>query len=377
MRFEDNYMEELVRGGVQLKIVGIVRPDEEATATSITGAVGYTHALTDYLVAETAKREIVKEQMADPDVDVFTGLTFKDVEEKQALAERAQKAEKAEEETTTAAQVSADGALHPTVGNLGVQHAPAVVPVATTMSEDEIRAYIEQNVPESDRAETLEFVDLFMKNTRTLRERRQMTEMLDRLLADYEVPGVGRISGDQAYSYILLLNRQQKLDMLTAMITGDTAFKIIMLAALPFIVFFVLRTRDLDVFSKTEIPKRRALAITACIALAVGFYDGFYGPGTGTFLMLLLTALAHQDVRHAQGTTKAVNLSTNLAALAVFAVNGQVLLGLGLVAGAFNIAGNWLGAQSFIGKGSAIARPVMLVVIVAFAVKLLVDIIAG
>ena len=221
MRFEDNYMEELVRGGVQLKIVGIVRPDEEATATSITGAVGYTHALTDYLVTETAKREIVKEQMADPDVDVFTGLTFKDVEEKQALAERAQKTEKAEEETTTAAQVSADGALHPAVGNLGVQHAPAVVPVATTMSEDEIRAYIEQNVPESDRAETLEFVDLFMKNTRTLRERRQMTEMLDRLLADYEVPGVGRISGDQAYSYILLLNRQQKLDMLTAMITGD------------------------------------------------------------------------------------------------------------------------------------------------------------
>ena len=221
MRFEDNYMEELVRGGVQLKIVGIVRPDEEATATSITGAVGYTHALTDYLVTETAKREIVKEQMADPDVDVFTGLTFKDVEEKQALAERAQKTEKAEEESTTAAQVSADGALHPAVGNLGVQHAPAVVPVATTMSEDEIRAYIEQNVPESDRADTLEFVDLFMKNTRTLRERRQMTEMLDRLLADYEVPGVGRISGDQAYSYILLLNRQQKLDMLTAMITGD------------------------------------------------------------------------------------------------------------------------------------------------------------
>ena len=221
MRFEDNYMEELVRGGVQLKIVGIVRPDEEATATSITGAVGYTHALTDYLVTETAKREIVKEQMADPDVDVFTGLTFKDVEEKQALAERAQKTEKTEEESTTAAQVSADGALHPAVGNLGVQHAPAVVPVATTMSEDEIRAYIEQNVPESDRAETLEFVDLFMKNTRTLRERRQMTEMLDRLLADYEVPGVGRISGDQAYSYILLLNRQQKLDMLTAMITGD------------------------------------------------------------------------------------------------------------------------------------------------------------
>ena len=161
------------------------------------------------------------------------------------------------------------------------------------------------------------------------------------------------------------------------LITGDTVFKVIMLVALPFVAFFVLRTRDLDVFSQVEVPKRRALAMTACIALAIGFYDGFFGPGTGTFLMLLLTAVVHQDIRHAQGTTKAINLSTNLAALAVFAMNGQVLLVLGLVAGAFNIAGNWLGAQSFIGRGSAIARPIMLVVIAAFTVRLVIDLAAG
>ncbi len=223
MRFEDNYMEELVRGGVQLKIVGIVRPDEEATATSITGAVGYTHALMDYLIEETGKREIVKAQLAEPDVDIFTGLTFKDVEEKQALAERAQKADAAKEETTTAAPVST-GALHPTVGSLTAEHAPAVTPIddAKAMTEDEIRAYIEENVPEEDRESMLEFLDLFMKNTRTLRERKQMTDMLNRLLENYEAPGVGKITGEQAYSYILLLNRQQKLAMLTAMITGDT-----------------------------------------------------------------------------------------------------------------------------------------------------------
>ena len=162
-----------------------------------------------------------------------------------------------------------------------------------------------------------------------------------------------------------------------ALVTGDAAFKAIMLAVLPFVAFFVLRTRDLDAFSKDEIPLGRALATAGYIALGVGFYDGFYGPGTGTFLMLLLTALAHQDVRHAQGTTKAINLSTNLAALAVFAVNGQVLLGLGLAAGAFNILGNWLGAKSFIGKGSAIARPAMLVVIVLFACKLVYDLAVG
>lgn len=159
-----------------------------------------------------------------------------------------------------------------------------------------------------------------------------------------------------------------------ALMTDDGAFKLIMLLALPFVAFFVMRTRDLDSFSRREIPVRRALAITACIAVVVGFYDGFYGPGTGTFLMLLLTSLAHQDVRHAQGTTKAINLSTNLAALAVFIINGQVLFALGLVAGLFNIAGNWLGVQSFVGKGAAIARPMMLVVIALFACKLIYDI---
>lgn len=162
-----------------------------------------------------------------------------------------------------------------------------------------------------------------------------------------------------------------------ALLTDDGVFKVIMLAVLPFVAFFVLRTRDLDAFSKVQIPRGRALALTAVIALFVGFYDGFYGPGTGTFLMLLLTALAHQDIRTAQGTTKAINISTNLAALSVFLMNGSVFLPLGLTAGLFNIAGNWLGASNFIGKGSAIARPVMLLVIALFACRLIFDLVMG
>ena len=160
-----------------------------------------------------------------------------------------------------------------------------------------------------------------------------------------------------------------------ALATDDGAFKVIMLIILPFVAFFVLKTKDLDAFSKIEISRTRALAVTAIVALLVGVYDGFYGPGTGTFLMLLLTALAHQDVRTAAGTTKAINLSTNLAALVVFLVNGTVLLPLGITAGAFNIVGNYLGTRSFAKNGSAIARPIMLVVIVLFAIKLIADLV--
>ena len=159
------------------------------------------------------------------------------------------------------------------------------------------------------------------------------------------------------------------------LVTDDTAIKVIMLAALPFIAFFVLKTKNLDAFSAEPLPQRKALVITAGIALVVGVYDGFYGPGTGTFLMMLLPALAHQDVRTAAGTTKAINLSTNAAALVVFLVNGAVLLPLGLAAGVFNIAGNYIGAGKFTKAGASIVRPIMLVVLVLFAAKLVFDLI--
>lgn len=159
------------------------------------------------------------------------------------------------------------------------------------------------------------------------------------------------------------------------LVTDDTAIKVIMLVALPFIAFFVLKTKNLDAFSAEPLPQRKALVITAGIALVVGVYDGFYGPGTGTFLMMLLPALAHQDVRTAAGTTKAINLSTNAAALVVFLVNGAVLLPLGLAAGVFNIAGNYIGAGKFTKAGASIVRPIMLVVLVLFAAKLVFDLI--
>lgn len=160
-----------------------------------------------------------------------------------------------------------------------------------------------------------------------------------------------------------------------ALMASDTVLKAIMLVALPFIAFFVLKTKDLDAFSKEPLPQGRAMAITAVIALVVGVYDGFYGPGTGTFLMMLLPALAHQDVRTAAGTTKAINLSTNVAALVVFLVNGAVLLPLGLAAGAFNIIGNYIGSGKFTKAGSSIVRPIMLVVLVLFAAKLIFDLV--
>jgi uncharacterized membrane protein YfcA len=157
------------------------------------------------------------------------------------------------------------------------------------------------------------------------------------------------------------------------LLVGDTVIKWLMLAALPLIMYYVLRTRDLDRYAQEGFGLRKTLVITAIIAAIIGVYDGFYGPGTGTFLILLLTSCAHLDLRTANGTTKAINLATNVTALVVFAFGNVVLVGLGLVAGVFNIIGNLLGAHLFAHDASRITRPIIIVVVIVFAIRLLFD----
>lgn len=78
MRDNDTYMEYIVKNGVEIKVVGIVRPKPDAVATAITGAVGYTNELTHYIINGIQNSEIVKQQMENPETDVFTGLRFDD-----------------------------------------------------------------------------------------------------------------------------------------------------------------------------------------------------------------------------------------------------------------------------------------------------------
>ena len=153
-----------------------------------------------------------------------------------------------------------------------------------------------------------------------------------------------------------------------SLLASGTMLRVLMLVVIPVAGFYVLRTKNMDDAKPAWPPAREALTCAA-IALGVGFYDGLYGPGTGTFLMLLLTGLGHLRLTDAAGTTKAINLTTNVCALVVFLVNGAVMVPLGLLAGAFNIAGNYLGASLFTKKGAGIARPLILAVLVVFAVR--------
>ena len=155
----------------------------------------------------------------------------------------------------------------------------------------------------------------------------------------------------------------------------EDVLKIMMLVILPFIAFYVLRTKSLERKDTAGYSVKITVLLCAVISLAVGIYDGIYGPGTGTFLMLLFTGVARLTLQDAAGATKAINLTTNLTALTVFLYHGAVLIPLGLVAGVCNMAGNYLGSRCFFSKGAAFVKPLILVVLLIFFIKIISEII--
>lgn len=160
-----------------------------------------------------------------------------------------------------------------------------------------------------------------------------------------------------------------------ALLIDDAAFRVAMLVVVPLTAAYVMFHRDFC--EKDPVDPARATLLCAAISLAMGVYDGVYGPGTGTFLTLLFMSVAHLSLNQSTGTCKVVNLSTNLAALTVFIVNGVVWLPLGLVAGLFNMLGAYVGTNFYIGKGVRAVRPVMLLVLAVFFVKLLCEVLGA
>ena len=155
-----------------------------------------------------------------------------------------------------------------------------------------------------------------------------------------------------------------------ALLVDDYYFRIIMLVILPLTAIYVMRSKSLAE-PQASFPAVKTILISMTVALFIGMYDGFYGPGTGTFLLLLLTGIAHMKLAEANGIAKVINLSTNIAALAVYLYNGKVLLLLGATAGCFSIAGNYLGTKFFDKGGAKAVRPLMIVVLVIFFIKVL------
>lgn len=155
-----------------------------------------------------------------------------------------------------------------------------------------------------------------------------------------------------------------------SMVVPQSVLEKVLFVVLPVVALVVLNPK-LFHDNPPRQADRKTMLVSLVSAFLVGIYDGFYGPGTGTFLILAFTVFAKMDMAAANAQTKVINLTTNITSLIIFLANDQVIVPLGLAAALCNMAGNYLGASLALTKGSRITRPVILVVLGLLFLKVL------
>lgn len=120
-------------------------------------------------------------------------------------------------------------------------------------------------------------------------------------------------------------------------------------------------------------PRMSRAGFDLVFGLGLGFYDGFFGPGTGTFWTMAFMLALGFNMTRATGYTKVMNFGSNIASLAFFLLGGQVLFAAGLVMGAGQLLGARLGSKMVVRRGTEFIRPVFISVVLTLTLKLLYD----
>lgn len=151
----------------------------------------------------------------------------------------------------------------------------------------------------------------------------------------------------------------------------DTRWLMILLPVLlsAIAIYFLVGPKASD----EDVHARLTPLAFGAVAGGIGFYDGFFGPGTGSFFALSLVALLGMGLTRATAHTKALNLVSNLVSVVVFAFGGHVLWAIGLMMAAGQIAGGWLGSHAAMRFGPRLIRPLLVVICLAMVAKLLSD----
>jgi uncharacterized membrane protein YfcA len=148
----------------------------------------------------------------------------------------------------------------------------------------------------------------------------------------------------------------------------------LMLVAFPLVSWLVWSRKDFGAEdSSRSLPPLVARRRAMLVAGPVGAYDGFFGPGAGAFYALGLTRACGHDLLGATGRAKALNLTSNAAALFTFLAAGRVHWRLGLPLAVLAVSGNLVGAQLGVRRGASAIRPVIVLVCAGLFAKLLFD----
>lgn len=151
----------------------------------------------------------------------------------------------------------------------------------------------------------------------------------------------------------------------------------VVLALLVFVAIYTFVRKDFGTNSGLRDYRSGDLLRVLCIAAVIGFYDGFFGPGTGSFLIFLFVRFIGMDFLRASATAKVLNVATNFAALSYFATNVELLWKLGLLMACCNLGGALIGSRMALRHGAGFVRRIFLAVVVVLIAKMSYDLIAA
>lgn len=152
--------------------------------------------------------------------------------------------------------------------------------------------------------------------------------------------------------------------------------KYILIIILPLNAYILFRKKEFGKVNQTDkLTKNKIILLSMISGFVIGTYDGFFGPGTGTFLIFCFSGIIGFDLITSSGNGKIVNFSSNIAALITFAVHGKIVYSIGIPAAIFGILGNWIGSGIALKKGSKIIKPMLFIVMGILLIKVIYDLI--
>lgn len=146
-------------------------------------------------------------------------------------------------------------------------------------------------------------------------------------------------------------------------------FKPVIFVILILITIYTFLKKDLGSVQTKTLPLNKQIIFGSIIGLIVGFYDGFFGPGTGSFLILGFVLILGFEFIQASAYAKLINCFTNLSAIIVFIKQGNYILELAIPMAIMNMAGNFVGTRMAFKKGNKFVRAVFLVIVILMIIK--------
>ena len=191
-----------------------------------------------------------------------------------------------------------------------------------------------------------------------------------------------------AYQYLKKVTMDWKLLLIMMSLALPSAFvgsnlltymsndfmKPLLLFILSLLAIYTYAKKNFGQHIAKDISKRTQIWNAVLISIIVGFYDGFIGPGTGSFLVVAFIALMGFDFLHASANAKMVNLATNFGSICLFMLKGKIIWAIALPMAASNAFGGWLGAKLAITKGNSFIRIFFLVVVVGTLIRFAYDV---